>query len=130
MIYTAFDEKNLILYVTLFQIFRIWFIPFDSAPVHLTTVLRLTTSNPEAPTTQSSTKSKRYWIIEQTDLYQTDQFMLFVSPYRVGYFLCLFWQCVATAVCVVMSIVCYPFTWAMDNVVVHHDAKKIEAAKE
>ncbi|WEW62030.1 hypothetical protein PRK78_007530 [Emydomyces testavorans] len=40
----AFDAENLLLYVTIFQNFRILIIPFYLAPVTLTTVLTLTTS--------------------------------------------------------------------------------------
>nr|KMM63679.1 hypothetical protein CPAG_00033 [Coccidioides posadasii RMSCC 3488] len=40
----AFDAENLLLYVTISQVFRIFFIPFYVAPVTLTTVLTLTTS--------------------------------------------------------------------------------------
>ncbi|KAM5445120.1 hypothetical protein MaudCBS49596_007848 [Microsporum audouinii] len=37
----AFDYENLLLYVTISQIFRIFIIPFYTAPVTLTTVLQL-----------------------------------------------------------------------------------------
>ena len=40
--HTAFDDENLILYVTLRQIFRIWVMPLYAAHVRLTTVLALT----------------------------------------------------------------------------------------
>ncbi|KAG9190015.1 hypothetical protein G6011_08103 [Alternaria panax] len=55
----AFDENNLILYVTLFQIFRVWLIPFYYAPVRLTTVLylRRTPSPPSYAAIASSATS-------------------------------------------------------------------------
>ncbi|KAK4146783.1 uncharacterized protein C8A04DRAFT_25351 [Dichotomopilus funicola] len=50
----AHDESTNILYITIFQIFSIWFIPFYRAPVRLTTVLHLT---PASTTTSSSSPS-------------------------------------------------------------------------
>ncbi|KAJ9607172.1 hypothetical protein H2200_008244 [Cladophialophora chaetospira] len=40
----AFDEKNLRLYVSLHQSFKLWIVPFYNAPVKLVTVLQLTTN--------------------------------------------------------------------------------------
>lgn len=39
---SAYDKHNHLLYLTIFQVFSLWFIPFHSAPVRLVTVLRLT----------------------------------------------------------------------------------------
>ncbi|TKA65110.1 hypothetical protein B0A49_08705, partial [Cryomyces minteri] len=61
----AFDQRNLLLYVTLSQVFRIWVFPFYRADVTLTTVLQLTYDK----------SSQRYFIASQNDLYQVDQFI-------------------------------------------------------
>ena len=107
--------------------FRIWFIPFDSAPVQLTSVLQLTTENPEA---SFKSNGKKYWIATQDDRYQSDQFTLFISPYRIGYTLVLLFQYWATLMCVLGSIIGYPLTWYLDNVDVHARAKQIDHKKQ
>ena len=40
--FTVYDEQASLLYLTIFQVFSIWFIPFHRAPVRLVTVLHLT----------------------------------------------------------------------------------------
>ncbi|RMY76489.1 hypothetical protein D0863_01911 [Hortaea werneckii] len=70
----AYDEANLILYLTITQTFAIWFIPFHRSPVTLTTVLHLT----------RSPSSKKYLIKSQNDLYQVDQFVRFFLPWGIG----------------------------------------------
>jgi len=46
---SVYDERANIIYLSIFQIFSIWFIPFYRAPVRLVTVLHLT-HLPPAPT--------------------------------------------------------------------------------
>lgn len=69
----AFDAPNLLLYVNLTQIFRLWFIPFHKAPVNLITVLKL----------QLNKEDGKYYIASQNDLYQTDQWVRFF-PFSFG----------------------------------------------
>jgi hypothetical protein len=122
----AFDEKNLTLFVSISQTFRIVYIPFYSAPVSLTTVLTLTTTpppSPPSPPTHENTITldsagvphshellggKKYWIKSQNDLYQTSEFVKFVVPFGIGYTLVLMWHFFATFACVVGAIVGWP----------------------
>jgi len=101
----AFDEKNLILYVGISQIFAIWLIPYYRAPVTLTTVLQLT--KPEGST--------KYHIKSQNDLYQVDQFVRFVAPWGIGPALVIFWHFWATVACIVGAYLGTPFTMFMQN---------------
>lgn len=73
----AFDEKNARLYVSLSQIFKIFFVPFYSAHVNLTTVLDLI----DIPLlgTDSSAPTK-YYIEQQNDLYQVNDWIKFALP--------------------------------------------------
>jgi hypothetical protein len=98
---TAYDERNLILYVTLSQLFRIWAVPLHRSRVRLTTVLQLQRQLPG---------DGRYYIRAQNDLYQTDQFVRFVLPYG-GPWLVALWQAVATLVCFVGATLLAPVTW-------------------
>ena len=95
----AYDEANLILYLTITQTFAIWFIPFHRSPVNLTTVLHLTRS----PT------SKKYLIRSQNDLYQVDQFVRFFLPWGMGSTLVSLWHAWATFFCVVLAWIFAPF---------------------
>ncbi|KIW24499.1 uncharacterized protein PV07_10210 [Cladophialophora immunda] len=45
----AFDERNLRLYVSIHQNFKLWVVPFYNAPVKLVTVLQLTTDPTPMP---------------------------------------------------------------------------------
>jgi hypothetical protein len=96
----AYDEKNLLLYVHIFQIFRIWLIPFYSAPVELTTVLQL----------QRSKADRKYYIASQNDLYQVDQWIKFILP-GIGRVLVLLWHFWASACCVLGTFLLMPMTW-------------------
>ena len=101
----AYDEANLILYVSISQIFAIWFVPFHRSPVTLTTKLQLT----RKPTSTRLATEKLY-IQSQEDLYQVDQFVRFFAPWGVGDAVVYLWQFVATMGCVVLSVVFAPFT--------------------
>lgn len=96
---TAFDEANLRLYVHLSQIFRIWLIPFYAAPVTLVTVLQLVRAKAD----------NRYYIAEQNDLYQVDQFVRFFWP--GGVLVVWAWQIVATLFSVLGALLLAPVTW-------------------
>jgi hypothetical protein len=101
------DEKNLILYVTLTQVFAIWAIPTHRSNVELVTVLHLACEEDEQE------GKKKYYIKSQNDLYQTDQFIKFVLPWLA--FLVPVWQLIATLFCVVASYVFAPVTWWEEN---------------
>lgn len=94
---TAFDEANLTLYVSIFQIFRIWLVPFYYAPVFLTSVIKLEYSDDE-----------KYYIASQDDLYAVDQWIRFIAP--GGWILVHLWQFWASFFCVVGAIVLHPIT--------------------
>ena len=94
---TAFDEANLTLYVSIFQIFRIWLIPFYYAPVFLTSVIKLEYNDDE-----------KYYIASQDDLYAVDQWIRFIAP--GGWILVHLWQLWASFFCVVGAIVLHPIT--------------------
>ncbi|KAK0838914.1 hypothetical protein LTR87_016743 [Friedmanniomyces endolithicus] len=100
-----YDEANLILYVSISQIFAIWFVPFHRSPVTLTTKLQLT----RKPTSTRLATNKLY-IQSQEDLYQVDQFVRFFAPWGVGDAVVYLWHFIATIGCVVLSIIFAPFT--------------------
>jgi hypothetical protein len=94
----AFDESNLILYVSIFQIFRIWLLPFYYAPVYLTSVIKL----------RRSEDDKKYYIESQDDLYAIDQWIRFIAP--GGWVLVCLWQFWASFFCVIGTILLHPIT--------------------
>lgn len=111
----AFDKKNLLLYVTLSQVFRIWFIPFHCAPVDLTSVLTL----------HHNQSDNKYYIAQQNDLYQTDQFIRFI-PFLPGSSLfVLLWQVIATAFCVLGAICLWPLSFFQEVYSYKDDLKGI-----
>ncbi|KAJ4375265.1 hypothetical protein N0V83_002351 [Neocucurbitaria cava] len=99
----AFDERNLILYVQIFQIFRIWVIPFYYAPVKLTSVLTLKHNRGDG----------KYYIDSQNDLYQVDEFVRFFAP--GGWVLVWLWQFWASFFCVVGAALLGPVSWAEEH---------------
>ncbi|KZM26189.1 uncharacterized protein EKO05_0000440 [Ascochyta rabiei] len=94
----AFDESNSILYVSIFQIFRIWLIPFYYAPVFLTSVIKL----------EYNDDDEKYYIKSQDDLYAVDQWIRFIAP--GGWILVHLWQFWATFFCVIGATVLHPIT--------------------
>ena len=94
----AFDESNLILYVSIFQIFRIWLLPFYYAPVYLTSVIKL----------RRSDDNRKYYIESQDDLYAIDQWIRFIAP--GGWVLVYLWQFWASLFCVIGTILLHPIT--------------------
>jgi hypothetical protein len=108
MFLAAFDEANLILYVTIFQVFRIWLIPFYYAPVTLTSVLTL----------EHDEQDGKYYIASQNDLYQVDQWIRFVAP--GGWVLVHLWHYWAMFFCLLGAIVLRPISlleerWGMGS---------------
>ncbi|KAF2477971.1 uncharacterized protein BDR25DRAFT_179543, partial [Lindgomyces ingoldianus] len=96
----AFDEPNLLLYVNISQVFRIWFIPFYRAPVSLVTVLQL----------NHNKGNGLYYIHSQNDLYQVDQFVKFVAP--GGWVIVWMWQFLATLFCLLGAAALWPVSVA------------------
>ncbi|KAK8227175.1 hypothetical protein HDK77DRAFT_484304 [Phyllosticta capitalensis] len=125
----AFDKQNLILYVHVSQIFRIWFIPFHYAPVSLVTVLQLEKHSPyedavadsssvrtastNGQSSSSAVAGSKYYIASQNDLYQTTDFPRFVFP--PAFLLVWIWQLFAMVFCNVAALVLTPLTWAEER---------------
>lgn len=159
----ALDEQTSTLYLHIFQVFSIWFLPFYRAPVRLVSVLHLTPAplntgegTPPPPydaaqekrhavqegaepsyaavasTSSTSTAAglaqqqqqqqgrrksaqtgpKRYLIQKQQDLYQTTEFVKFVSL-APGSAVAGFLQLLATLFCLVASVVLSPVVKAV-----------------
>jgi hypothetical protein len=92
----AFDEPNLILYVNISQVFRIWVIPFYRAPVELTSVLTLKHNRGDG----------KYYISSQNDLYQVDEWVKFLIPF--GWIFVWLWHFWATFFCLLGTIALWP----------------------
>ena len=112
---TAYDAQTLRLYVTMHQIFRLWAMPFFSAPVTLTTVLQLVAK--PYPTPHHPEKRDLYFIQSQTDLYQVNEWIKFVSPLGLLSLLLYVWQLLATALCVLGAFLFWPVSWIEHNVI-------------
>ncbi|KAL2050593.1 hypothetical protein ABVK25_009101 [Lepraria finkii] len=109
----AYDSRNLILYVSLHQLFHLFIIPnFLAAQVSLTTVLHLT---PIKDSTNSS--PTRYLIRSQNDLYQVNEFVKFFSLFGVVSVGVFAFQFISTALCVLGAMVFWPISWVEQNVV-------------
>ena len=122
----AYDPKTLRLYVTIHQVFRIWIVPFFSAPVTLTTILQLVEE--PYPTPHHPNKRSRYFIQSQNDLYQANEWMKFISPFGILSLLLLTWQLVATGMCVLGAFILWPISWVEQNVVGGNDERSIKDA--
>ncbi|KAL9053427.1 MAG: hypothetical protein Q9162_004797 [Coniocarpon cinnabarinum] len=117
---SAYDQQNLILYVTIFQVFSIFFVPFFKAPVELTTVLKL-----------KKASNNKYYIASQNDLYQTDQFFKFFS-WPFGSIFVTTFQLLSTLVCVVAAVAFWPISWWEEHGTevrneAHQDVARVEA---
>lgn len=64
----VYDERASLLYLTIFQVFSIWFIPFHRAPARLVTVLHLTpartTGDGTPPPAYDAAQEKRQAVLE------------------------------------------------------------------
>ncbi|KAL2810015.1 hypothetical protein BJX63DRAFT_331399 [Aspergillus granulosus] len=109
----AYDTENLKLYVTIFQVFSIWLIPFHRAPVTLTTVLDLTTDPGDERATAAQGK-KRYYIKKQEDFYQPSEFIKFVMPIG-GHFVIMMWHAFASLFSIAGVFLLWPIMWAEDR---------------
>lgn len=144
---TAFDEQQLLLYVNIRQQFRLWMVPFYEADVKLTTVLQLAEGDETGPMSVSrrvrkepysyatiadphvdangTSKTKLYYITEQNDLYQTNEWIKFLVPWGIGSTLMILWQLFATVMCVIGALVFFPGTWWKERNMVDFPPKKI-----
>ncbi|KAF2458985.1 hypothetical protein BDY21DRAFT_198397 [Lineolata rhizophorae] len=105
----AYDKPNLILYVQLSQVFRIWVVPFYRAPVRLVTVLRLERHKGIASDAVNAVAAPtKYYIAEQNDLYQVNEFVKFVWP--GGHVLVWIWQLWSTLFCLLGALVFWPIS--------------------
>ncbi|KAL3480854.1 hypothetical protein BJX99DRAFT_205414 [Aspergillus californicus] len=113
----AFDKENLKLYAKIFQIFRIWLVPFYSAPVTLMTVLDLTTEPGETKSLPSSSEqgSKLYYIQKQEDFYQPTEFVKFVVPFGIGSLMVMMWHAFASLFSIIGVFALWPIMWAEDH---------------
>lgn len=84
--------------MSIFQIFRIWLIPFYYAPVYLTSVIKL----------ERNDDDEKYYVKSQDDLYAIDQWIRFIAP--GGWILVYLWQFWASFFCVIGTIVLHPIT--------------------
>jgi hypothetical protein len=124
----AFDAEKLIVYVSLHQTFRCLRLPGLSAPVNLVTVLELQQSK---GFTSGRPEKTRYLIKSQNDRYQVDEWLKFVSIFRIVWALFLLASFVATILCVAGQAVCWPLVgleerWGAKKA--HQKAEKIEHA--
>ncbi|KAF2807896.1 uncharacterized protein BDZ99DRAFT_68391 [Mytilinidion resinicola] len=108
----AFDKQNLTLYVSISQVFKLFIIPFYKAPVSLVTLLQL------------ERRDKKYYIANQNDLYQTDEFVKFVAPWG-GALLVQLWQLMATLFCVLGVWLLWPLGVLFDLVVRPEGTQKV-----
>lgn len=144
---TAFDEQQLLLYVTIRQQFRLWMVPFYEADVRLTTVLRLAEGDETGPISvtkrvrkepysyaavadpnldaNGTSRRKLYYITEQNDLYQTNEWIKFLVPWGVGSTLMIMWQLFATFLSILGAFVFFPGTWWKERSVVDFPPRKI-----
>lgn len=116
----AYDQQNLILYVSLHQLFRIWALPFLSARVSLVTVLHL------VPERLSGSNPTKYLIKNQNDLYQASELARFFSPFGIISSLVLVLQLLATALCVLGAGIGWPVTWVEENVLGGNQERSLE----
>ena len=97
------------------QIFRLWAIPFFSAPVTLTTVLQLVPK--PYPTPHHPEKRDLYFIQSQNDLYQVNEWIKFISQLGLLSLFLYAWQIIATALCVLGAFLFWPVSWIEQNVI-------------
>ena len=111
----AYDAKTLQLYVSIHQVFRIFIIPFFSAPVRLVTVLQLVSTAEHDSHAPTQTAKPKYLIASQNDLYQVNEFVKFFSLARIVWLGVLVFQFMATAACVIGAVLGSPISWVEEN---------------
>lgn len=94
------------MYVSIRQVFAVWFVPFYRAPVKLVTVLKLRS--------RSSAVGKKYIIESQEDLYQMNDCIQFLCP-GLGPAIWTVWQVVSTVICVLLSLLFLPVYYLLNK---------------
>ncbi|KAL4916182.1 hypothetical protein BDW62DRAFT_110135 [Aspergillus aurantiobrunneus] len=126
----AYDKENLKLYVSIFQVFSIWIIPFHAAPVSLTTVLDLTTDPGEDGKGSTQTDGKeRYYIQKQEDFYQTSEFIKFVMPFG-GQLLVMMWHAFASLFSIIGVFALWPIMLGEDRGYFNNNYRFVNNARE
>lgn len=94
------DQKTATLYVSISQVFHLFFLPhwFWKPEISLVSVLKLS----------HDIETNKYLIEDQQDLYQSNEFVKFVGP--VLNLIVVFWQLFATAFCIFGALLLAPFT--------------------
>jgi len=93
------QKEASIMFISIHQIFAIWFVPFYEANVHLTTKLQL-----------QQLSDKKHYIKLQEDLYQVNDLIKFFVPFGASALVWVF-QVLATFVCTLGALIFAPFTW-------------------
>ncbi|KAF4857133.1 hypothetical protein CGCSCA4_v000564 [Colletotrichum siamense] len=116
------DQRANLLYVKMSQDFRLWFVPFYSAPVDFVVVLRLETRNvddqnrplPRSQTDASAVGARqRHFIIHQEDHYQVGEWLRFLVPF-FGYWAWHVFTLFSTILCAAGALIGYPVTRYFD----------------
>lgn len=135
----CYDEKNLILYVGIHQLFKIWAVPFwRGADVRLVTVLTLVReggvgsviNGVEDQQTGSGGggggQTGKLRIQSQNDLYQVNEFVKFVSVFGILNVGVYAWQLFATLLCVLGAGIGYPISWVEERAVGGNQEKSLK----
>ncbi|KAL3421136.1 hypothetical protein PVAG01_07581 [Phlyctema vagabunda] len=99
-----FDQKSSTLFVSITQLFSLFFVPWSS-PLDLTTKLHLVQSENDG----------KYYIKHQEDLYQSGELLKIFIPHQLSDWLVWTFQLVATFWCIVGAFTLAPVTWARQN---------------
>lgn len=103
----AFDKTSLRVYVDLNQVFRLWFVPFYAADLHLVAVVDLIYDE----------QRRLYFIRSQNDLYQVEDLLKLLKHFLPGARLVyILWQYCATLLCVLGATLLWPITWYEQNI--------------
>lgn len=92
----AFDQKTLLLYISMHQRFSLWILPGYSAYIPLTTVIHL----------QKDETLNRYLISSQEDFYQPEEFLKFFWP--GGHYIGEFLQLMSAVISVLCALFLVP----------------------
>ena len=103
--------------MSIWQRFAIWVVPLHSVHARLVVKLQLVRgrSSDEAGNADQADHvdqhEARYFIRSQEDLYQTGEFVKFVSLFRVLWLGLWVWRALATLACVLGQVVLAPVSW-------------------
>lgn len=134
----VFDQRTGLLYVSIRQVFALWFVPFYKAPVRLVTVLHLkqraswdssetvgrgsvTEGREPAALAGLGQERAKYYIASQDDLYQLNDCLQFAMP-ALGPLILGFWQLFNTILCIFGSVLLFPIFLVLNK----DSAKKLK----